>query len=281
MTGRLTTILVAALLAGFMAACESDHPVAPTTVVYNEPFGTATIQPVQNLLHAPGAVPTMASDAAFPPAADYIIDLTGGDQTMQFGLGIDLQVGERKQLRAQHGGVDRTNQTTWTSNNTSIADFPDQPGRIRGVSAGTAWITSRWGRYFRTLRVVVGPSGQVSIANLDGVVLEDPSSTPPLDRLYFSQTGRDVDLTLHIRWIRSTHPKCGNGILANVWVGGFVMRERQTYPVSDRQYLDYTGELLCDGVLIDRGSATGVASYAITFIVHEDGTGSFDYCGTC
>ena len=105
------------------------------------------------------------SPAADP--ADYVIDLTGDGKEKQFGLGLDLHVGQRLQLRTQHDGVDRTNETTWTSNNTSVADFPDTPGRIRGVSPGTAWIMARWTDRFRTLRVVVAPStGNFSVTEL-------------------------------------------------------------------------------------------------------------------
>ena len=110
--------------------------------------------------------------------ADYVIDLTGSGEERRFGLGLDLHVGQRLQLRTQHDGVDRTNETTWTSNNASVADFPDTPGRIRGVSPGTAWIMARWRDRFRTLRVVVAAStGNFSV-------------TEPLTRLQWYQDDR-------------------------------------------------------------------------------------------
>lgn len=86
------------------------------------------------------------------------LDGAGGDHSSEHGL-VDLRVGERRQLRTEQDGRDVTHSTRWTSNRNWIADFPDLPGLIRGKSHGEAWVTTRWGRYSRTLRIVVNSGG--------------------------------------------------------------------------------------------------------------------------
>ena len=180
------------LVAGCVDAPRTPSPVAPTAGVEltrqsvaegGFSLGRSLDPAISGSAHSADAARAMldVSRRRVPaPAdpADYVIDLTGSGEERQFGLGLDLHVGQRLQLRTQHDGVDRTNQTTWTSNNTSVADFPDTPGRIRGVSPGTAWIMARWTDRFRTLRVVVAAStGNFSV-------------TEPLTRLQWYQDDR-------------------------------------------------------------------------------------------
>jgi len=158
------------LVAGCVDGLQTPLPVAPTAAadlthqaVADGGFFPGRLDPA-----IPGSAYSADARAVFDvsrrrvpvpvDSADYVIDLTGSGEERQFGLGLDLHVGQRLQLRTQHDGVDRTNETTWTSNDTSVADFPDTPGRIRGVSPGTAWIMARWTDRFRTLRVVVAAS---------------------------------------------------------------------------------------------------------------------------
>lgn len=159
------TLIAAALMVAVLIACDSDNtPTGPTAAAPDEHLVTAW-QPALPAQPPAGIQPVRIGDsAALDPSGpftdDVIIDLSapGDPEVYNFGLGVDLLVGERKQLRTQHGGVDRTNQTTWTTYDASIADFPDRRGRIRGHGAGSTYIKSRWGRYFRTMRVVVrGP----------------------------------------------------------------------------------------------------------------------------
>ena len=162
-------ILLGALLIG----CGSDPPTAPTPAVADAPFlhGASNVPSIQPVRNGAITVPDAFNDG------DHVIDLSVPDPDYGYGLGIDLRVGERKQLRTQHGGIDRTNATTWTTNDAAVADFPDAKGLIRGVGPGEAFIKAAWGRYFRTMRVVVAEVA-ANTGN-SGFLAEVPDMIPP------------------------------------------------------------------------------------------------------
>ena len=192
MTARLSIVL--AMTAMLVVACgDSDSPTGPTALPVNGAATDALFAPVMPVAD----VPSMPVDAMTGGTVIVLDDL--GDNK-QYGLGINLSVGERRQLRTQHGGVDRTEQTTWTSNNTNIADFPDVKGRIRGRKVGTAWMRAQWGRHFRTMRVEVVP-GNGEIPDFTGQYLDQRSV------LVHNRAERgSINLLIRVPWSGMTAP---------------------------------------------------------------------------
>ena len=286
--------LIALTLAALLIGCDSEPPTAPTTVAPDD-FRSAMLEQMPA-----GIQPVRGGAVALDPGGafddgDVIIDLSAPESdSYRFGLGIDLRVGERRQLRTQHGGIDRTNQTTWMSYDTAIADFPDDKGKIRGVGTGETYIRASWGRYFRTMRVVVR-QGATTVAGVQGYRVQVPnvrlSNGRTADKAFGIinlETRRDAG-AVDTLWFSMADDDCGD-----------VERDRATVRVGPNPWIEtFTGEL--PSGVGDPYHASGVQTevgYSYTFVVEaltalggcglelgkntgylriEFGSGSYDY----
>ena len=265
---KTTLTVLSALLATVLIGCDSDPPTAPTPAVPADDF--TAWQPSMPPQPPPGIQPMRAGNGAvaFDPGrsfndGDHVIDLSAPEtDSYGFGLGIDLRVGERRQLRTQHGGQDRTAQTTWTSWDESIADFPDTPGLIRGRRTGEVFIKAQWGRYFRTLRVVV-KQGATTVAGVQGFRVQVPdvrlSNGRTADKAFGIinlRTGKDAGY-VDTLWFRLNDSDCGDQ-----------EHDRATIRVGPNPWLEtFTGELPGNGETPHVSGVQAEVGYSYTFVI--------------